>query len=134
MTVPVGVPAPGAFALTVAAKITGWPKTEGLLDEMRVVVVSALFTVCVKAGALVLVGVAVDEVRPLPSGSAPYTAVMGWLLRVNVEIVSGACPELRLTVANGVARSLKVIVPVAEAGETVAVKVTGWLYTEGFSE
>ena len=28
-------------------KITDWPKTEGLLDEMSVVAVSALFTVCV---------------------------------------------------------------------------------------
>ena len=34
VTVPVGVPAPGAFALTVAVKVTLWPNTEGLVAEV----------------------------------------------------------------------------------------------------
>src|SRR2546422_3248408 len=46
VTVPLGVPAPGATGLTVAVKITDWPNTEGLAEEVTVVVVSALLTVC----------------------------------------------------------------------------------------
>src|SRR5712691_11100062 len=45
VTVPLGVPAPGATGLTVAVKITDWPNTEGLAEEVTVVVVSALLTV-----------------------------------------------------------------------------------------
>ena len=36
-TVPAGVPVPGATALTVAVKVTAWPKTDGLAEEARVV-------------------------------------------------------------------------------------------------
>ena len=42
---PVGVPAPGKLAVTVAVSVIGWPKTAGLLDETRPVVVLALVTV-----------------------------------------------------------------------------------------
>ncbi len=48
ITVPVGVPAPGATALTVAVKVTDWPKTVGFGDEASVVTLSALLTVCVR--------------------------------------------------------------------------------------
>jgi len=48
MTVPVGVPVPGAVAVTVAVKVTDCPKTEGLTEELTAVVVLALLTVCVK--------------------------------------------------------------------------------------
>src|SRR6266567_1290433 len=47
-TVPVGVPAPGATALTVFVKITAWPNTEGLVEEASDDVASAWFTVCVR--------------------------------------------------------------------------------------
>jgi hypothetical protein len=33
VTVPVGVPEPGAFAVTVAVKVIDWPKTEGLAED-----------------------------------------------------------------------------------------------------
>jgi len=46
-TVPVGVPLPAGFTVTVAVKVTGWPKTEGLAEELTVVVVAAMLTVCV---------------------------------------------------------------------------------------
>jgi len=42
---PVGVPAPGKLAVTVAVSVIGWPKTAGLFDETRPVVVLALLTV-----------------------------------------------------------------------------------------
>src|SRR5206468_2293257 len=47
-TVPVSVPAPGQTAVTVFVKITGWPNTEGLAEELSDEAVSARFTVCVK--------------------------------------------------------------------------------------
>ena len=46
VTVPVGVPAPGATGETVAVKVTDWPNTEGFADEVTVVAVSALLTTC----------------------------------------------------------------------------------------
>jgi hypothetical protein len=49
VTVPVGVPAPGETALTVAVKWTGWPKTEGFWLEATVVELSALLTVSIAA-------------------------------------------------------------------------------------
>jgi hypothetical protein len=46
LTVPVGVPEPGATTATVAVKVTDWPKTDGLTDDVRPVVVLALLTTC----------------------------------------------------------------------------------------
>jgi hypothetical protein len=54
LTVPVGDPAPGAFTVTVAVKVTDWPKTDGFVPDASVVVVDALFTTWLTA-ALVLV-------------------------------------------------------------------------------
>ncbi|GAO05925.1 hypothetical protein TPA0598_01_02950 [Streptomyces lydicamycinicus] len=47
VTVPVGVPAPGATGATVAVKVTGSPNTDGSGDEVTVVVVDAWPTVWV---------------------------------------------------------------------------------------
>ena len=46
VTVPLGVPAPGATAATVAVKVTLCPNTEGLGEELTVVLLEALFTTC----------------------------------------------------------------------------------------
>ena len=54
VTVPVGVPLPGAVALTVAVMITCWPKTDGLSEETSVVEVLALLFVCVSELVLAL--------------------------------------------------------------------------------
>ena len=46
VTVPVGVPVPGAFATTVNVKLTAWPTADGLgVLPVIVVVVLAAFTV-----------------------------------------------------------------------------------------
>ena len=45
VTVPVGVPDPGATAEAVAVKVTDWPNTDGFAEDVTVVVVSALLTV-----------------------------------------------------------------------------------------
>jgi len=45
VTVPVGMPAPGALAVTTAVNVTGWLYTDGLAEELKTVVVAALLTV-----------------------------------------------------------------------------------------
>ena len=65
-TVPAVVPAPGDTAATVAVKVTGWPKTDGLRDGDTVVVVAAWLTVCDRA----------DDALSLKLVSPPYSAVM----------------------------------------------------------
>jgi hypothetical protein len=52
VTVPEGVPLPGAVAVTVAVNVTDWPETEGLADELNAVEVLALFTVWVNGEAV----------------------------------------------------------------------------------
>jgi hypothetical protein len=52
VTVPVGVPAPGAVAATVAVNVTVWPKTDGLTVELTVVLLDALLTTCGEAESL----------------------------------------------------------------------------------
>ncbi len=44
VTVPVGVPTPGATTLTVAVNVTDWPKSDGLTLEIKAVVVESRFT------------------------------------------------------------------------------------------
>jgi hypothetical protein len=53
VTVPVGLPAPGAAAATVAVKVTDWPNTDRLVLEVTAEVLLAWLTVCV-SGADVL--------------------------------------------------------------------------------
>src|SRR5438445_694456 len=67
VTVPVGVPAPGATALTVAVNVTGWPNTVGVAEEMTDVDELALLTVWVNGAAVLLL--------PLKLPSPLYTAV-----------------------------------------------------------
>lgn len=52
VTVPVGVPAPGAVALTVAVATTGWPKTLGLGETFTATVDTSRFTICVNTDEL----------------------------------------------------------------------------------
>jgi hypothetical protein len=45
--VPVGVPAPGVLAATVAVQVIDWPKLDGFgVQPATVVVVLSLFTTC----------------------------------------------------------------------------------------
>ena len=55
VTVPVGVPPPGATAVTVTLNVTVCPNVDGFGEEVIVVAVAALLTVCVRtAETLVL--------------------------------------------------------------------------------
>ena len=51
-TVPVGVPTPESTDATVAVRVTDWPKTEGLVDDDRAVVVGAWFAVWMRGLAV----------------------------------------------------------------------------------
>jgi hypothetical protein len=53
VTVPVGVPAPGAVTVTVAVNMTACPTADGFGEEDNAVVVFALLTTC-KTAELVL--------------------------------------------------------------------------------
>ena len=52
---PVGVPLPGAMAVTVAVKVTDWPKTEGFVAEVTTLVVPAWLTDWVSAAEVLVV-------------------------------------------------------------------------------
>ncbi len=54
VTVPVGTPAPGETAATVAVKVTDCPNGAGFKDEISMVVVLAALTVSVKGLLLLL--------------------------------------------------------------------------------
>jgi hypothetical protein len=53
LTVPVGVPAPGETAVTVAVRVLVCPNTDGSGVEVRAAVVDAWFTVWVSTGEVV---------------------------------------------------------------------------------
>ena len=129
MTLPVGVPLPGAVAETVAVKVTAWPNTEGSVAETSEVVVFAWLTTWLKA----------VEVLDVKLASPPYDTVIDWVATPRLEVVRLALPPLRVAVPRELEPSLKVTVPVGvplpgAAAATVAVKVTDWPKTEGFAD
>ena len=75
----------------------------------------ALPIFCVRGG---------EELLALYVSSPPYSAVMKWEPAVRLEIVMDAWPPAISCVPMVIPPSRKVIDPVAESGETVAVKVT----------
>ena len=111
VTVPVGKPAPGLTALTVAVKVTVWPNTEALDDEVTVVVVHAVVTVCWKVSEVLvlksfvsLTYTAVIVCVPIPlitDAGAPRMATSG--LRVfNSPMPIDVAPSRNVTVPVGV--------------------------------
>src|SRR5689334_15022701 len=129
VTVPVGVPLPGATALTVAVIVTDWPNTDGFTEDASAVVLPALLTFCVKA----------EEVLVAKLVSPPYTAVIECDVIDNAAVVKVAWPELRLPVPNVFVPSLNVTVPVGVPAPgatalTVAVNVTDWPDTDGLED
>src|SRR5205085_3126341 len=83
-TVPVGVPAPGATAETVAVNVTGRPKTDGDGLAVTTVAVWALPTCWVTA----------PDVEPARPEVPPYVAVSEWSPAPSAAVVSTACPGL----------------------------------------
>src|SRR5205809_921127 len=77
LTVPVGVPAPGAPALTVAVKVTAWPNTAALAEEITVVLVAGRFAKFCDERMLLLVTIRVSGlalVATKPAGASSCTA------------------------------------------------------------
>ena len=125
LTVPVGVPVPGALAETVAVNVTACPTLAGSAEEVTVVVVGSLLTVWLSA---------VEEL-PLKLVSPPYVAVIECEPTVKTEVVRVARPVASSgPLPRTVAPSLNVTVlegtPLPGAlAVIVAVNVTGWLNT-----
>ena len=121
LSVPVGVPAPGGAALTVAVKTTAWPCSDGLGDEATATVLEATLTCC---GA--------DESSPMLVWKLPspeYEAVIVWLPTASAVVLNVATPPASSTLDTSVVLpSVKLIDPVGmppagAVGLTTAVKV-----------
>ncbi len=85
VTVPVGTPLPGALAVTAAVNVTDWLNTEGLAEELNVVVVPSLFTTWGEAESLPLL-----FPQPVPPVKV---AVMMLLPTASAEVLKAAWPE-----------------------------------------
>jgi hypothetical protein len=83
VTVPVGVPAAGAVAVTIAVYITVCPDTEGSTDDVTIVVVVPWLTVSMRIG----------DVEPVKLESPVYTAVIGCAPAVANEAAHVALPQ-----------------------------------------
>src|ERR1700683_1825264 len=130
VTVPVGVPEPGALAVTVVVNVTDWPKSDGFVDELTLVLVPSSPTVWLTAG----------DVLPVKSLSPPYTTVIECVPTEREEMLKLATPEpFSVAVPRTVVPSSKVTVPVGvpdpgTLAVTVVVKVTDWPKSEGLVE
>src|SRR5579864_2819312 len=130
VTVPVGTPLPGEFAVTEAVKVTDWLNTEGLADELTVVVVASLLTTWGEALSLPLL--LLQPVAPVK------VAVMVLLPTARAEVLKAAWPEPSTAMfeARTVLPWVNVTVPTGmpEPEVTLAVKVTDWPNTDGLGE
>jgi hypothetical protein len=121
VTVPVGVPVPGAVTFTVAVKVTACPKTVEAALEVTFVVVVAGPTVVV-AGAAVA--------PPAKFPSPLYEAAIAWEPEAREAVVSVAVPPLNVTgdpIAAPLSRKETVPPGVPTPGDTavtLAVSVT----------
>jgi hypothetical protein len=112
-TFPEGVPPPGAFAVTVAVKVTLWPRIDGFRLDTTVVVVSALLTVWLVP----------DDILAAKHASLLYVAIS--VLEPAVKEVSEQLPEPEPSVPMQVfVPSLTVTLPVGVPRVLVTVKLT----------
>src|ERR1051326_2694554 len=119
VTVPVGVPRAGTFAVTVTVKLTAWPEVDGLSDELTAVVVPPALTGWLMAA----------EGTALKFGSPLYVALMLCGPAPNAAVLNVACPvPFKFTVPSAVAPSLNVTLPVGTPAElgTAPLNVTFW--------
>ena len=124
-TEPCGV-VPGYSGVTEIVKITACPEVDGFTEELSVVVVVALFTTSLKLPEL-----------GAKFASPAYLATIGSVPGTDFENVMLALPPLSVPVPRMSAPQLNVTCsplgggPIAEL--TVAVTVTGWFTTAGFT-
>src|SRR5262249_20835196 len=79
---PVGVPVDGPAAVTVAVKVTGWPKTAARVEDDRPVFELAGLMTCVR----------IDDVLPVKLLLPTNSAVRLWLPSGRFEITKLALP------------------------------------------
>src|SRR5262249_10454221 len=118
-TVPVA-----AAGLIVALKVSGVPARKAVSPtaNSRSICVLCFKTVCCNTA----------EVEPLKFASPLYWAVMEWLPAPRAEVLKLAVPPARGRFPEiATVPSKKTTLPVADAGATLAVKVSGALNTEG---
>src|SRR5881392_3834768 len=91
VTAPVGVPAPGLFAVTVAVNVTGCPNTDGWTEEVRPVVVPGRVVVVVDVDVVVEVVVGGAVVVEVVDGVVVVggRVVVVVVVDVVVEVVVG---------------------------------------------
>ncbi len=123
VTVPVGVP---DALLTVAVKVTACPNTDGLSEEITLVLVEIPFTVCVSAA----------EVLGSNAESPRYEAVMECEPTLSAEVESVADPAFSVAVPSEIVPSKNSTVPVGvpPVPVTLAVKATCCPAVAGFSD
>ena len=119
VTVPVG-----EAPVTVAVNVAAWPTCAGFGDTTNVVLVVAVE----------IVWPSTADVLPLYDVSPAYTAVTLCAPVVVKLWLKAATPELSVPVPKVVAPSLKVTVPVAVDGATVAVSAVLWPTAAGLTE
>src|SRR5437762_1549181 len=106
VTVPVAVPPPGLFAVTVAVNVTACPDTDGWTEEVRPVVVP---------GRVVVV-VDVDVVVEVVVGGAVVVEVVDVVVVVGGRVVVVVVVEVVVAVVVGVAVDGAVVAVVAVVG------------------
>src|SRR5262249_12215839 len=102
VTVPVGVPAPGATAATVAVKVTAWPGTAGVTDHPRATVGAARLTVT--SGAPVLAAeppVAAEEAGSAGRPPASDPPTVAWPASLPWAVPRTGVPSRKVTVPAG---------------------------------
>ena len=109
---------------TEAVRFTVCPYAIDPLSAASVVVV----------GAFVIVSFITAEAAEVQLASPRYVADIAWLPTVSAVVLSDAVPPLTVAVPITVAPSRNCTLPVAVAGDTVAVTVTGVPKTDGFAD
>src|SRR5438874_1051913 len=111
VTVPVGVPAPGLFAATVAVKVTGCPNTDGWTEEVSPVVVPGRVVVVVDA----------DVVVEVVAGGAVDVEVVDVVVVVAGRVVVVVDADVVVEVVAGGAVDVEVVDVVVVVGGRVVV-------------
>jgi hypothetical protein len=112
--------------LTVAVKVTVWPTSDGLREDVSVVLAVILVTVWVSEG----------DVLPRKFASPLYIAGIVFDPSGRVEMLKVAMPPVSVAVPKVVPPCLNVTEPVGvpNCPATLAVNVTVWHTTDGVTE
>src|ERR1700730_4806872 len=133
VTVPVGVPAAGAVAVTIAVYITVCPDTDGSADDVSIVVVVPWLTVSVRIGDVEALKLE-SPLNTAVMGCAPaFANAAGHMAGPQAETACAAHPVIVTPPSSNI--TLPVGAPVPGAITlTDAEMVTNWPATDGFTD